>query len=634
MCGITCWVKAKGNVHSDDDALFKNMTRSMHHRGPDGEGYYVKGQVALGHTRLAIVDIDNGQQPMKRAEISVTFNGEIYNFVELKEELQSAGFVFQTHCDTEVLLHGWAHWGEGLVNKLRGMFAFVIWDEPVNKLFVARDRFGIKPLYWGITNDGDLLIASELKALKLHPKLNKDLCEQAIEDFFSLGYVIEPKSIFKSVRKLSAGHYMTIDLDNLSGLSEKAYWQLKEHLSSNHENVEKLKIEFETLLSESVKLRMRADVQVGAFLSGGVDSSVIVGNMTKHTEKPVKTSSIGFDLSAYDESFFAERVAKHFNCDHVTTSVSVNDLSLVDKLIDIYDEPFADNSAIPTFILSKATNKYVKVALSGDGADELLFGYRNHQMFLFEDRLRSAIPSFVRKHLLGSLAKYYPDSRFIPKLLRAKTTLEGLSNDKIDGYHNAISISSQTALQSVYSYKFKKMLNNYSSLKVFRKLAKEVNDQESLKQVQYIDFKTYLPGSILTKVDRASMANSLEVRVPFLDHKLVEWGLKLGPKVNLNVRTGKKLMAKTFAKLVPSYILNRKKMGFTSPLDEWFRQIPLETLEARVLSQNILSTSYFDVQGIHNILLEHHQRKKNHGLTIWSLVLFESFLSKQKVGQP
>jgi asparagine synthase (glutamine-hydrolysing) len=353
--------------------------------------------------------------------------------------------------------------------------------------------------------------------------------------------------------------------------------------------------------------------------------------MAKHSQQPVKTSSIGFDLSAYDESYYAEKVAKYYQCDHVTTSVSVNDLSLVDKIVDIYDEPFADNSAIPTFILSQATKKYVKVALSGDGADELLFGYRNHQMFLFEERLRKVIPGFIRKTVLSGIAKYYPQSRFIPKLFRVKTTFEGLSNDRIDGYHNAISITSQKALQSIYSCKFQKMLNQYSSLHLFRKLAKEVENQDPLKQVQYIDFKTYLPGCILTKVDRASMANSLEVRVPFLDHKLVEWGLGISSSVNLSVRTGKKLMAKVFVNLVPAFILNRKKMGFTSPLDEWFRQIPLETLEARVLSEHLLSTAYFDVQGIQNILLEHHERKNNHGLTIWSLVIFESFLRKQQV---
>ncbi|MDU0356379.1 asparagine synthase (glutamine-hydrolyzing) [Paraglaciecola aquimarina] len=610
MCGIVCWVRANGQVHTDD-ALFKKMTRSLEHRGPDGEGFYVNKSVALGHTRLAIVDIDNGQQPMSRDTTVVTFNGEIYNFPELKQELETIGFVFETHCDTEVLLHGWAQWGSDLINKLRGMFAFVILDKLQNKLYLVRDRFGIKPLYWALADDGDLLVASELKALKLHPKLNTDLCEQAIEDFFSLGYIVEPKSIYKSVKKLAAGHYMEVDIDDFSSLSEQPYWVLKDHLNSDYEDVESLKHEFQQLLSESVRLRMMADVQVGAFLSGGVDSTVIVGSMSQHTTQAVKTSSIGFDLSAYDESYYAKKVASHFQCDHVNTSVSVNDLSLVDKIVDIYDEPFADNSAIPTYILSQATNKYVKVALSGDGADELFFGYRNHQMFLFEERLRKIIPSFMRNSLLSGVAKFYPESRFIPKLLRAKTTFEGLSNDKIDGYHNAISISAQKTLQTIYSDKFKRMLNKYSSLGLFRSLAKEVGEQESLKQVQYIDFKTYLPGSILTKVDRASMANSLEVRVPFLDHKLVEWGLRIKPKVNLGLRTGKKLIAKSFAKLVPSYILNRKKMGFTSPLDEWFRQIPLETLESRVLSQNLLSTDYFDIQGIHNILLEHHQRKKS-----------------------
>jgi asparagine synthase (glutamine-hydrolysing) len=630
MCGIVCWAKASGKVHSDLP-LLKKMTRALNHRGPDGEGFHIDESVALGHTRLSIIDIANGHQPMVKNTIAVTYNGEIYNFRELRTELEAVGYSFSTNCDTEVLIHGWSHWGDTLVTKLRGMFAFVIWDAASQDLFIARDRFGIKPLYWTVTDDGDLLIASELKSLKLHPKLNTDLCEEAIEDYFSLGYVIEPKSIYKSVKKLSAGHFISVDIKNIEDLSEQPYWRLQDYLSSEQKDVDSLKDEFQTLLNESVRIRMVADVQVGAFLSGGVDSTVIVANMAKHSQHPVKTSSIGFDLSAYDESYYADRVAKYYHCDHVTTSVSVNDLSLVDKMVDIYDEPFADNSAIPTYILSQATNKYVKVALSGDGADELLFGYRNHQMFLFEECLRKVIPTVIRKTVLSGIAKYYPQSRFIPKFLRVKTTFEGLSNDRIDGYHNAISITSQKALQSIYSYKFKQMLNKYSSLNLFKKLAKEVENQEPLKQVQYIDFKTYLPGCILTKVDRSSMANSLEIRVPFLDHKLVEWGLGISSSVNLSVRTGKKLMVKAFANLVPAFILNRKKMGFTSPLDEWFRQIPLETLEARVLSEHLLSTPYFDVQGIQNILLEHHERKKNHGLTIWSLVIFESFLRKEKV---
>ena len=615
MCGIVCWARTNGKVHSDI-TLLKKMTRALNHRGPDGEGFHIDESIALGHKRLSIVDIANGQQPMVKNSIAVTYNGEVYNFRELRLELEEQGFLFETNCDTEVLIHGWSHWGEELVKRLRGMFAFVIWDASTQNLFIARDRFGIKPLYWAITDDGDLLIASELKALNLHPQLNKDLCEEAIEDFFSLGYVIEPKSIYKSVKKVSAGHFISVNISQINNLSEQPYWRLQDYLSSESKDVDRLKGEFQTLLNDSVRMRMVADVQVGAFLSGGVDSTVIVANMAKHSQQPVKTSSIGFDLSAYDESYYAEKVAKYYHCDHATTSVSVNDLSLVDKIVDIYDEPFADNSAIPTYILSQATNKYVKVALSGDGADELLFGYRNHQMFLFEERLRKVIPSFIRNTLLSGIAKYYPQSRFIPKLFRVKTTFEGLSNNKIDGYHNAISITPQKVLQTIYSYKFKQILKKYSSLTLFRKLAKEVEDQEPLKQVQYIDFKTYLPGSILTKVDRASMANSLEVRVPFLDHKLVEWGLGISPSVNLSVRTGKKLMTKAFANLVPVFILNRKKMGFTSPLDEWFRQIPLETLEARVLSEHLLSTPYFDVQGIQNIILEHHERKNNHGLTI------------------
>jgi asparagine synthase (glutamine-hydrolysing) len=632
MCGVVA-IYHHDQSFEFDEKIIENMNNSQHHRGPDDHGVFIGNGIALAHTRLSIIAINDGHQPLfdKTNTVGITYNGEIYNYQELRNELINLGYQFNTQSDTEVIVNAWREWQTDCVKKFNGMFAFVLFDKTSQQLFAARDRLGVKPLHWTKTNDNQIIFASEIKALKRHPDIQFDLNYKSIEDFLSLGYIIEPKSIYASINKLESGHYILLDQKTPDAFINQCYWNVKDFIHSETKNYDIEKIHQQ--LSLAVKKRMIADVPLGAFLSGGIDSTAIVALMNQLSADKIITSSIGFDLSQYDESYFAEKVAQHFDTDHATTNVSVNDLSLVDLVVDIYDEPFADNSAIPTLILSKVTREKVKVALSGDGSDELFFGYRNYQMINMEEKLRRFFPAKITKPLFTLLAKYYPKLDKAPRFLRAKSTFQALASDPITSFHNAMSLSNVETLNKLYSYQFKDKLNGYSSLKQFRLLAKEVNHLSPLKQIQYIDFKTYLPGDILTKVDRASMASSLEVRVPFLDYKLVEWGLGVNEKLNIKGKKVKQILAKSLKGLVPKFVLERDKMGFTSPLDEWIRQIPKETLEKRIFSEALIAQNIFNIRELKSLIAKHQSRTINNGVLIWGLLILASFL-KRELKQP
>jgi len=626
MCGVSAIYEFERLVFSSREKL-ELMNTSQHHRGPDGNGIYVNEYVGLGHTRLSIIDIESGQQPLIDAteSIVVTYNGEIYNFKELTVELKALGYSFNTNSDTEVIVNAWLAWNIKCVEKFNGMFAFVLWDMSSKVLFAARDRLGIKPLHWAMTEKNSLVFSSELKAIKRYCDVKLDINEQAVEDFLTLGYVIEPKSIYKNINKLQPGHFILID-ESSDQVNPVCYWDLKDYISTDTKSSSDE--ELLKLINQSVQKRMIADVPLGAFLSGGLDSTAIVALMSEQSSSSINTCSIGFDLSKYDESNFAELVAKEYNTTHSTTNVSVNDLSLVDLLVDIFDEPFADNSAIPTLILSKATREKVKVALSGDGSDELFFGYRNYQMLNLEEKIRGIIPATLRRTVFPFLAKIYPRMNNAPRFLRGKSTLTALSKDSITSHHNSMSLADNETIEPLYSVGFKSKLQNYTSLATFQALADDVKENTALKQVQYIDLKTYLPSDILTKVDRASMAGSLEVRVPFLDHHIVEHALAMAPSLNLKKQRVKVALASAFKSVIPKFILERSKMGFTSPLDEWIRQISIESLEKRILSEHLLSQNIFNVVHLKQLLLDHHKRKRDNGVLIWAILILESFFRK------
>jgi asparagine synthase (glutamine-hydrolysing) len=629
MCGVVA-IFHHDHLFDISKNTVEKMNKSQTHRGPDGNGYYIANGIALAHTRLAIIDLEGGEQPLfdQTNTVGITYNGEIYNYKELRSELINLGYKFNTNSDTEVIVNAWLEWHTLCVEKLNGMFAFVLFDKNKKQMFAARDRLGIKPLHWAKTTDNQIIFSSEIKAIKEHKEIALTINLKSIEDYLSLGYILEPKSIYVEVNKLLPGHYILLDQNYPEKFVNNPYWDLKEHLNQNEKayNIE----EVHAQLSQVVQDRMMADVPLGAFLSGGIDSSAIVAFMSQLSAAPIITSSIGFDMSKFDESFFAEKVAKHFKTKHSTTNVSVNDLSLVDIVVDTFDEPFADNSAIPTLILCKVTREKVKVALSGDGSDELFFGYRNYQMLNFEEKLRSIFLNRFTKPVFHLMAKYYPKFDNIPRFLRAKSTFKALTSDHVTSFYNAMSLSDSSTLDKLYSYQFKQKLEGYSALNEFKALANEVSHLSPMKQVQYIDFKTYLPGDILTKVDRASMANSLEVRVPFLDYKLVEWGLGLNEKLNLKGQKVKQVLASTVKGLVPDFVLERKKMGFTSPLDEWIRQIPQAALEKRILTKALVSLNIFNINELKAIIEAHQNRTLNNGVLIWALLVLASFIKKEK----
>ncbi len=427
--------------------------------------------MGLGHRRLSIIDLSSGQQPLFNEDgtVVVVFNGEIYNFQELVPELEALGHSFRTHSDTEVIVHAWEAWGEACVARFRGMFAFALWDRKQETLFVVRDRFGVKPLYYAFLDSGEFIFGSELKSLMVHPGLGRDIDLLAVEEYFGYGYVPEPRTIFKRVYKLPPGFTLTLKRGQPRALPRQ-YWDMPftpvavtSEAEAMDELVERMK--------ESVRLRMIADVPLGAFLSGGVDSSAVVAMMATQSKTPVNTCSIGFDDPAFNEIEFAQQVADRYQTQHYVETVAADDFGLVDKLARIYDEPYADSSALPTYRVCELARKHVKVALSGDGGDEHFAGYRRYRWFRYEERMRSAMPLMLRRPLFGALGRLYPKADWAPKVFRAKTTFEALARDTVEGYFHGVSLLSDAQRKQLFSPAFKRELQGYQAVEVLRRHA-------------------------------------------------------------------------------------------------------------------------------------------------------------------
>jgi asparagine synthase (glutamine-hydrolysing) len=503
--------------------VLSRMNESQYHRGPDEGGLHLEPGVGLGHRRLSIIDLSTGQQPLYNEDqsVCVVFNGEIYNYQELIPELQALGHVFHTRSDTEVIVHAWEAWGEDCVQRFRGMFAFALWDRNRETLFLARDRLAVKPLYYALLPDGCFLFGSELKSLLAHGGLARDIDPLAVEEYFALGYVAEPRTIFRQARKLPPAHMLSVRRGQL--LAEpRAYWDVRFSLDQPVDFEEACR-QLNDKLRESIRLRMISEVPLGAFLSGGVDSSAVVALMAGLSAEPVNTCSIAFDDPAFNEAAFAQQVADRYRTNHHCELVASDDFDLIDTLARLYDEPFADSSAIPTYRVCQLARKHVTVALSGDGGDETFGGYRRYRMHLMEERLRSALPQSVRRPLFGVLGRIYPKADWAPRMFRAKTTFEGLARTSVEAYFHSVSILRGPMRSQLFSDRFRSELSGYSAEEVFRAHAKRADTDDPLALIQYLDLKTYLVGDINTKVDRASMAHSLEVREPLMDHELVEW---------------------------------------------------------------------------------------------------------------
>ena len=626
MCGIVGLFDTRGKSEIDRK-LLGHMNQTLFHRGPDEGGLHTEPGLGLGHRRLSIIDVSDGQQPLfnEDGSVVVVFNGEIYNFRELAAELTELGHTFRTHSDTEVIVHGWEEWGENCVNHFRGMFAFGLWDRNQEILFLARDRLGIKPLYYASLDDGTFIFASELKGLLAHSTLSREMDPHAIEEYFSFGYVPEPKTIFKQAYKLSPGHSLTLHRSQQTLPHPNQYWDVPfsgENSVSEQEAQEELIVR----LQEAVKIRLMAEVPLGAFLSGGVDSSAVVAMMAGLMKDSVNTCSISFGDPAFNESQHAQKVADRYHTQHHVEQVDKDDFDLIDKLASLYDEPFADSSAMPTYRVCELAKKRVTVALSGDGGDENLAGYRRYRWHLYEERLRSVLTPGLRKPLFGLLGNLYPKADWAPKFLRAKSTFESLARDSVEGYFHSVSIMGDKMRQSLFSSSFKRSLQSYQAVEVLRFHAGKCPVKDPLSQVQYLDMKTYLVGDILTKVDRASMAHSLEVRVPLLDHKLVEWISGISPSLKLQGHEGKYILKKALENHLPNDILYRDKMGFTVPLANWFRGPLRKRVYKALMGPTLANTGIFNQSFLKEMLDQHQSGRRDYSAPLWTLLMFESFL--------
>ena len=627
MCGIVGIFDTIGKREIQRDLLLR-MNETQFHRGPDEGGIHIEPGLGIGHRRLSIIDLSSGQQPLfnEDGSVVVTYNGEIYNFAELSEELKALGHEFRTHCDTEVIVHAWEEWGESCVDRFRGMFAFGVWDRNKDTLFLARDRLGIKPLYYAKMANGMLIFGSELKSLRIYPEFPKQIEPTAVEEYFAFGYIPEPNTIYKGVYKLSPGFRLTVKRGE-SQLQPKQFWDVS---FSAHAPMSEVTAGQELLdrLAEAVKIRLIAEVPLGAFLSGGVDSSAVVAAMAGISKEPVNTCSISFGDPEYNESQFAAKVAERYNTAHRVEQVDPDDFDLVDHLADLYDEPYADSSALPTYRVCELAKKQVTVVLSGDGGDENLAGYRRYRWHTYEEKMRSLLPPAVRKPLFGFLGTVYPKADWAPKIFRAKSTFEAMSRDSLEGYLHSVSVMSNQMRSDLFSSGLKQKLQGYRSVEVFRKHAAAAPTDHPLSLVQYLDMKTYLPGDILTKVDRASMAHALEVRVPILDHLLVDWISGLPPAFKLRGREGKYIFKTALEPSLPKDILYRQKMGFAVPLGSWFRGPLREKVRNSVLGPAMMDSGFFELKFVKKIVDQHQSGVRDYSASIWTLLMFESFLRK------
>lgn len=647
MCGIA-GIFYRNERPVDIDNLIQ-MTRMLAHRGPDEEGYFVnldktqnkdnfrhqapvnylggnksfnareghKGNVGLGHRRLSIIDLATGQQPLCNEDGSVwiAFNGEIYNFHDLKKKLVEKGHRFKTNSDTETIVHGYEEWGEKVIDKLRGMFAFAIWDQKQQKMLLARDRVGKKPLYF-LEDKHRLLFGSELKAILAHPGVSRDIDITAMSDYLSLLYIPSPKTIFKNIQKLPAAHYAIVTQNNFS---IKPYWDLSFYPEHNHSESRMME-ELLSILEDATSMRMISEVPLGAFLSGGVDSSAVVGMMAGASNASVKTNSISFSEAKYNEIEYARKVARQFNTDHHEFNVTPDAVSVIEKLAWHYDEPFADSSSVPTYYVSQTARNNVTVSLSGDGGDENFAGYRRYFFDLRENFVRDLVPAPFRKPIFGGLGRLYPKADYLPQIFRGKAFISNVARDPVDAYFFSISGFHEDQKIKLFAPDAFKMLAGYDSRELFYDIYNNAPANDHLSKIQYLDIKTYLCEDILTKVDRASMAVSLEVRCPILDHVFMEYAAKIPSKYKLVGKDGKHIFKKSLKKYLPDDILYRKKMGFGVPILEWLRS-DLKEYGRELVLEGEASQKYLNLKYLDTIWKEHQSGLRNKATELWTVMM-------------
>lgn len=617
MCGIT-GIYHYASEAPVDERILRRMTGVLEHRGPDDEGYHVASRVGLGHRRLEVIDPEGGHQPIFNEDgtIAIVFNGEIYNYRELAEFLESRGHRLRTRSDTETVVHLYEEFGEACLSMLQGMFAFALWDERRGRMLLARDRLGKKPLYYAIF-DGRLIFGSEIKALLEFPGISRRIDATALADYFSYQYIPAPKSIYDGIKKLRAGHYLII---SGAGMQDREYWDIDFSAAEEHDERSWCVLLLEAL-DRAVGSRMESDVPIGAFLSSGVDSSAVVAVMSRLAGSGIVTLTAGFEQDGYDESEEARWFADLCQADHHELTVRPDAVEAIERLVWHFDEPFADASAVPTWYLSKAARQFVTVALSGDGGDENFAGYRRYLFDAFENRLRSLAPPALRRPIFGALAAVYPRVEWLPQQLRAGATLRNLSLDPAAAYYNSVYGAMVDHRDDLLGYDLRAALKDYDPFEIFLEHFNRARTNDPVARVQYVDFKTYLTDDILTKVDRSSMAASLEVRSPLLDHQFVSLAARIPSDMKLRGREGKYIFRRALSGLLPGRVLRRRKRGFVTPIAEWFRR-DLYDLAGSLFFDRSSRDGLIDGNALARLWDLHQSGKRDLSRPLWAVFMF------------
>ncbi len=628
MCGIAGIVDLKA-AREINPAQLKAMTDAIAHRGPDGEGAVIEPGLAIGHRRLSIIDRDGGAQPFETADANgvLSFNGEIYNFGALRA--QSPGRAYRTRSDTEVLAEGLNADGADFIHSLRGMFAFAYWDRNTRELLLVRDRLGEKPLYYALTDDGFLVFASEIGALLASGLVEDALDEEAIADYFLYGYVPEPKTIYRGVAKLRPGELLAATRGGSPRLTR--YWRASHAFADPAPPFGAAADELATRLDGAVRAQLVSDVPLGAFLSGGVDSSAIAASMALQGQR-AQVCTVGFDIAAADERVYARQVAERYGLDQTEEVMSLDATALIPRIARAYGEPFADSSALPTYRVCEAARRMVTVALSGDGGDEAFVGYRRYPMFAAEARARDAIPAALRRLLFAPAGALYPKLDWAPRFLRAKTTLQALGEDAHAAYARAAGLNLPERIAKMMSGDFRRMLGGYDPTSVMEAAAKDMPADVAADPVRYaqgIDLETWLPGRMLTKVDRASMAHGLEVRTPFLDPDLVTWANGLPTDYKLKDGVGKRVLKRAMEPRLPHEILYRPKQGFALPVRQWLRAKD-GPLGALLSSTRWREDGRFDGAAVDRMAAKHRAGAADYSQELWTLIMWDGFLGSAR----
>jgi asparagine synthase (glutamine-hydrolysing) len=615
MCGIAGKLLF-GERATVSRSLLKGMCDTLVHRGPDDEGYYLNGSIGLGHRRLSIIDLDSGRQPITNEDqtIWVVFNGEIYNYIELREFLIGRGHTFSTATDTEVIIHLYEEQGEEFLSALRGMFAIALWDERTQTLLLARDRLGKKPLFYSVIPEKGLVFGSEIKAILHDPDVRRDLNLEALDAYLSLLCVPAPLTMFQGIQKLPAGHLLTCSREKVA---IREFWDLHfEPMISPRESdlVESL----EGILRESVRIRLRSDVPVGAFLSGGVDSSSVVAVMADLLDRPIVTCAVGFQEEGYNELPYAKEVAERFGCIHHEHLIQPDVEDLVPRLVTYFDEPFGDSSAVPTYYVSEIARRYATVVLSGDGGDEIFAGYSRHYLQRLECRLRRLLFGSAGAGLVASVGAWLPP-------MKGKETLKklGMTPDKAYAYKFYQLLFNPEVKRDLYSGDLRASCVAFDPAAPFRSYYNRCNSSDPLDKALYVDIKTYLADDILVKVDRMSMAHALEVRAPLLDHKLLEFTATIPSSLKLKGRTTKYLLKQVMRKYLPSRVFTRAKHGFTMPVGEWLKGPLRPMVEDCLFSSRARQRGFFNPKAMQRLWAGHLSGAQDYSHHLWMMLMLE-----------